>query len=72
MSEDQSDNDQLEQPEFDPNMPAGVPEGTELDTDNGVEVVVHDYQLNEKGKKVKDEDGNPIVIGWHKEVKDKA
>jgi hypothetical protein len=36
---------------------AGVPHGTELITDNGIEIVVEE----------KDADGT--VIGWHKEVK---
>ena len=42
--------------EIDPTVPAGVPEGTVLDTESGQEKVVHDL----------DENGN--VIGWHKEV----
>ena len=40
----------------DPTMPAGVPHGTVLETENGQEKVVHDL----------DADGN--VIGWHKEA----
>jgi hypothetical protein len=51
---------QVTPPEAITTEPAGVPEGTELTTDQGIEVVVNDY----------DEAGN--VIGWHKEVKGDA
>lgn len=49
---------------------AGVPEGTELES-HGVahkEIVVADYKLDEEGNQVLDENGQPIVDGWHKEV----
>lgn len=51
---------EVNSPELITTHPAGVPDGTELNGEHGVEVVVNDY----------DDAGN--VIGWHKEVRGNA